>query len=439
MINRFIREWEYLPIAKEDFGDAASVTRAQADRLISVARSASDHIGLGGEDAGRVLTDGRNRLRAGQVVGLIATRDVTLEILPKIDGNDAGRTRENLVRMLSKTLDLPIAGGALTNLGVQRYDLLEIIIRLFCDRLFEAVHRGLPRRYIGCEDDLPVLRGRLDLVRQFTIHAGKPQRLACRYEEPSPDIPLNQIMKSAVSRLRGIARAPGNQRRLFELELAFAEVGAVSSSHLPWDRVVLDRTNRAWADLLKLAKLLLGDRFQTTSSGRDAGFSLLFEMNTLFEEFVGRTLRATLLRNGARVSLQRMKGHALKDSDGKGRFATMPDIVVETPGHDDWIIDTKWKRLKGSIDDPKHGVAQADVYQMMAYSQVYRCKRLMLLYPHHNEIRKEPGRIAEFNITGTDDSQLVVATLDLSDISTVPEQLRRLLGHELEWASLRVA
>lgn len=60
MIKRFIREWEYLRIAKEDSGDAEAVARAQADRLLSVARIASDHIGLGGEDAGRVLADGRN-------------------------------------------------------------------------------------------------------------------------------------------------------------------------------------------------------------------------------------------------------------------------------------------------------------------------------------------------------------------------------------------
>lgn len=262
MINRSIREWEYLSIAREGSGDSKSVTRAQADLLLGVARGASDHLGLGGKDAGRVLTDGRNRLRAGQVVWLIATRDVTLEILPKIDGNDAGRTRENLVRMLSKTLNLPIADGVITNLGSQRYDLLEILIRLFCDRLFEAVHKGLTRRYVACEDDLPVLRGRLDLIRQCTINAGQPQNLACRYEELSPNIPLNQIMKSAVARLRGIARAPGNQRRLFELELAFAEVGVVCSSRLPWNEVVLDRTNRAFANLLKLAQLLLGDRFQ---------------------------------------------------------------------------------------------------------------------------------------------------------------------------------
>jgi 5-methylcytosine-specific restriction enzyme subunit McrC len=326
----------------------------------------------------------------------------------------------------------------ITNLGSQRYDLLEILIRLFCDRLFEAVHRGLTRRYIASEDDLPVLRGRLDLIRQFTINAGQPQNLASRYEELSPNIPLNQIMKSAVARLRCIARAAGNQRRLFELELAFAEVGAVSSSQLPWNEVVLDRTNRAWADLLTLAQLLLGDRFQTTSSGSNAGFSLLFEMNTLFEEFVGRSLRAALLRNSTHVRLQRMKGHALIDADGKGRFATQPDIVVEALDHDDWIIDTKWKRLKG-IDDRKYGVAQSDVYQMMAYSQVHHCKRVMLLYPHHNGIHQEPGRIADFNVSGTNDTKLVIATLDLSDVSSVPAQLRRLLDHKSESVSARVA
>jgi 5-methylcytosine-specific restriction enzyme subunit McrC len=42
------------------------------------------------------------------------------------------------------------------------------------------------------------------------------------------------------------------------------------------------------ASLLALAKLILGDRFQTTTAGEARGFSLLFEMNTLFEEFVGR-------------------------------------------------------------------------------------------------------------------------------------------------------
>lgn len=44
------------------------------------------------------------------------------------------------------------------------------------------------------------------------------------------------------------------------------------------------------------------------------------------------------------------------------------------------ILDTKWKHL--SEDRYKHyGVAQADIYQMFAYSRKYGVKEVILLYP----------------------------------------------------------
>ena len=56
------------------------------------------------------------------------------------------------------------------------------------------------------------LRGRLDVVRQFSTLAASPDRLACRFDELSSDIPLNQIMKAAVAKLLRLSRAPQNQR-----------------------------------------------------------------------------------------------------------------------------------------------------------------------------------------------------------------------------------
>ncbi|WP_294533625.1 hypothetical protein [uncultured Rhodoblastus sp.] len=44
-----------------------------------------------------------------------------------------------------------------------------------------------------------------------------------------------------------------------------------------------------------------------------------------------------------------------------------------------WAIDTKWKRISARIDDPKQGVSQGDVYQMMAYAHLYKAPRLTLL------------------------------------------------------------
>ncbi|MGR3370470.1 MAG: 5-methylcytosine restriction system specificity protein McrC [Sagittula sp.] len=59
-----------------------------------------------------------------------------------------------------------------------------------------------------------------------------------------------------------------------------------------------------------------------------------------------------------------------------GLFQTKPDILIRRGGTVTHVIDTKWKRISSRIDDPKQGVSQADVYQMMAYAQLYLAPRL---------------------------------------------------------------
>lgn len=417
-----LREWEYLPIG--DSAAGGEITRKAADRLMAAARRSE----LGGGDGETILVNGHARLRAQQTVGVLVTPDATLEILPKIDGLDDGSTRQRLIHMLARVLDLDIASGALTQLGWQHHDLLEVLIRLFCDQLFTVVHRGLPRRYVPQEDDLPALRGRLDVQRQFTVLAASPQRLACRYDDLSADIALNQIMKAAVTRLRRIAKASETQRRLSELALVFADVSSVPVRSLPWNEVILDRTNATWASLLALARLLLGEKFQTTSLGAGEGFSLLFEMNTLFEEFIGRSLQRALAGSGLTVRLQGPRDHALLSDDNALRFATKPDIVISDGNRVRLIIDTKWKRLTGPVEDQKRGVGQADVYQMMAYAHVYGCDRLMLLYPHHEKAGSLEGRQTGHLIRGTDDARLAIATVGLADFAGLDERLRSLVS-----------
>jgi 5-methylcytosine-specific restriction enzyme subunit McrC len=430
MIWRSIREWEALRISES--GADNVVTRRQANQLVAAGRHGQASLRLGGTGAERVLTDGLHELRAQQVVGVVAAPKVALEILPKIDGLSEGGTRSNLVRMLARTLNLKIAHGALASLDWQRENLLEILISLFSDRLFEAVHRGITRRYVPIESDRSALRGRLNIVRQFTVLAVSPQRLACRFQELRADIPLNQILKAAVTYLRFISYLPENQRRLSELELAFADVAAVPIDRLPWHKIILDRTNTAYHDLIEISELLLGKRFQTTSAGPGLGFSLLFEMNTLFEKFIGICLKAAARNSGVRITLQAPQSYALIEiGSDKKRFMTKPDIVVHIDGEPIMIIDTKWKRLSRSIDDAKHGVSQPDVYQMMAYAHVYRVKNLLLLYPHHTELGADEGILCDHKIIGTDHTRLCVATVDLSNLNDVSSRLWTLVSNIL--------
>jgi len=416
-----LREWEYLKIGEA--GGAETVARDVANGLIAAAVASP----LGGEEGQNILINGHKRLRAQQVVGMLVSRQATLEILPKIDTLETSATRTNLVHMLARVFDLNVETGGGIAVDTQKKDLLEVFIGAFCQGLFEAIRKGLARSYIRRENDLPAMRGRIDIKRQFTVLAVSPQKLACRYEELDPDIPLNQVMKATVGRLSRLSRSLENQRRLSELSFALAEVTAIPVQSLPWNNVVLDRTNVAWSSLLRLARLFLNSDFQTISAGSHSGFSLLFEMNVLFEEYIGRTMRAALSHEEFTVQLQGPREFVLRDQNGHRRFATRPDIVVRREGKIALIVDTKWKRLKGALEDPKRGVGQADIYQMIAYAHVYRCDRLLLLYPHEEGADDEEGVISTLSVQGTEKTKIYIASISLVDLQTVECRLLALV------------
>jgi 5-methylcytosine-specific restriction enzyme subunit McrC len=324
MIRRTLREWQRISYGDDD----TTIPQAEADRIAAIA-ARSTFAGRGGEG---VLEHGRNGLRARGVVGVIASQGCQLEILPKIEGLGERETsddalRRRLIHMLAVVHDLRIDAGPLTQLGWQKDTVLELLIRLFCARLAEAVRKGLPRRYLDHADDLPSLRGRLDVTRQFSRNAVAPQKLACRYDDLSSDIALNQVMRAAVKRLQCFAQAPANQRILRELGFAYADVTEVPIPDLQWDLITLDRTNQRWSELLSFSRLLLADRYQQTSAGAIVGHALLFEMNTLFEQYVARLVTRALVGSGYRVAAQSGHRDCLFE-ESTGRFRTKPDLII---------------------------------------------------------------------------------------------------------------
>ena len=406
-----LREWEALPIGND------GLPERDAQRLHAAAERAARHLRLP-ETA--VLTRTHRSLRAGQVVGILSIPGRTVEILPKIDGND-GAVRSALVRMLAVAWDLRVAEGELAALDTQRHDLLELLIRLFADRLLAAVRRGMPRRYLVHEEDLALLRGRLDVKRQFTHLAVRPDRLACRYDELSEDTPLNRVLKAAVTRLAGLVRSAANFRRLAELTARFEFVR--NSSDPLREPVRLDRTNTAFHAFYRLAKLFLTGDWQSTTGGRSAGLALLFPMNELFEAFIGRSLERALAPRT--VHLQHRRRSALTGANGEPLFALQPDVVIEESDARPVVLDTKWKRLTPRARGCKTtmGVAQSDVYQMLAYARAYDAQRLVLIYPWHEEMGTHQGMHRQWFVTGTD-CRLDVATVDVGRPGEVVKVLR---------------
>jgi 5-methylcytosine-specific restriction enzyme subunit McrC len=405
-------------------------TRSQANALLLAARSHP----LANRSGTNILVDRYTEIWAQQVVGVIAAPGCSFEILPKIDAtsdeNDE-TIRTRLVSMLDVALGLKLGDGQALAMARQKETLLDILIRLFADRLLAEARRGLPRAYMAQEENLAALRGRLDVIRQFTHNAVRPDRLACRFDTLMPDTPLLRVMKACVLMLRRHARVLETQRRLDELRFLLAEVSDVPVNALPWAQVRIDRTNRRWETLYGLAKLFLKREWQRTNHDAQAGLgiTLLFAMNDLFEAYVAALARRALLGSDLTVHSQGGLRYCLMEEGdgGKERFQTTPDILIKRNGQVVMVIDTKWKLIGRNPEDKKRGVSQSDVYQMMAYARLYQCREVMLLYPHHASLGSEALDAGYGMMEG--DERLRIASVDLvAGKRAVEQQLEGLIA-----------
>lgn len=392
------REWDVFPIDKN------GLRQNEAEAFFKTAERTARELRL---PQGAVLNRVVGGLKAGQVCGVISYQGRSLEILPKIDGTGS-ESRLALVRMLSVASDLRVSDGELAQLQTQRRDLLELLISLFARRLIRAMKGGIQRRYMRQEDDLPFVRGTINIGQQLTKRPVAPTKLFCEFDELSENTPLNRVMKAATLRLLGVSKSAENQRRLQIILDAYRDVGR---SYSPLSEPIEnDRSATAFADLIPLARLLLKGDWQNTTSGNATGTALLFPMNDLFERYIARRAQQTLGRG--LVHKQHFRHHALRDK----LFRMIPDLVVEYVG-EPVIIDTKWKRLVPS-DTRRLGVAQSDIYQMLAYGHSYTADgsrpRLVLLYPHHSELGKSEGILRQWSVTGSE-LPLTIATVDISE------------------------
>lgn len=417
-----VREYGKLKVGEFDPA-LPSVTSAQAERLANLKATY-------GFDVFKYVNG--KTLSAQQFVGAFQLGQHTVEVLPKIETDDV-HVRRNLVAMLAATLDLDISEGDVARLATQNLGILEILIRLFCDKLFEQIHRGLVRRYEAREENLSVLRGKLGVVEQIRLNAANPERLYCKFDEFQEDNPLNQVFKAALRLLLRVSRDLKNQRQLAELLLVFESVSDIPRESLPWTRVVIDRLSERYRPCLKLAELFLKGTPPDVTGGETLGFSLFFDMNVLFEEFIGRIAMRVFRPMGFHLTLQGPQKHLAFDTNlNRPAFALKPDVVCRHQSSVAWILDTKWKQL--SPDEAKDGVSQSDMYQMYAYANCYDCQNVVLLYPHSRKLGLEPGARAAYQINpvatgnGARVRQVSVATICLKELTTIPIQLKQVVG-----------
>ncbi|QPH86404.1 McrC family protein [Campylobacter concisus] len=324
------------------------------------------------------LKPGRDKksdfLQAQNYVGIIQTKSGdSLEILPKIHDNDNGGNKEAvenskriLLRMLKTLKNHPFKNINIANLKSLNLPLLEIFISMFLDEVSKLVKIGIKSDYVELEDNLKFLKGKLKISEQIRKNIVHKERFYVCYQEFSIDRAENRLIKSTLEFLYRHSKSSKNQRLIREYLFIFDEISSSSDINADFSRLKLNRQTKHYEQALLWSKIFLQNKSFSPYRGSDVAFALLFDMNTLFESYVGNFIKKKLP-----YTILQHRGKYLIE-EPKRDFWLKPDIFLK----DKFIADAKWKIVK-SRDD----ISQADLYQLYAYGKKYECGRLYLVYP----------------------------------------------------------
>lgn len=361
-------------------GPVGDLTSLEADAL-----GAAEHL-----LPGNCLEWGRNRVKFRQFCGVVQVQQLLqIEILPKVFPHQTlEQQRTTLIHMLDISGDIQGLSTQHAELGTNSHRLLDIFIRHFLRLLEVQLQQGLLRDYWDVEDTLEQVRGRIDIVRQLRENLLKPQRLACTFNELVADIPVNRLLHTALLCMINLTSAPALRQRIQSMRMYFNGIGTIPQVDQLPRTDDLNRMQRRYASVLELARLFIQGQYLDVRAGQQRVYSLLFDMNQLFERYVATTLRPTVRRHGMRMLLQGPRRYLGQDNVGKKRLLMRPDITLLDALHRPAaILDAKWKLLTSG--NPLASLSPVDFYQLSAYASAYRCRRVMLLYPEQVDFRGE--------------------------------------------------
>jgi len=368
-----------------------------------------------------------DRIRAGSIVGVIATPIAIIEILPKIfkyrDDEDGTDNRTGLIRLLSYVFDLPIR---MREAHLRQFkSLLEFYIRLFAEMLSERLMSNFRREFVAVEDNSRYLKGRLLIAENIRYNYIHKERFFVRYDEFSPDNLLNRILKFTCKLLFDYT-IQSQTKNILNQCLSFFE--EVSDDQITSDDVECLRITRMTEDyrhIIDLVRLFIRYYSPTTEAGGHRSFAIAFDMEKLFELFCYRFIRAHLGQICEKLKSCNVKKqgdrYLLKVKDkGKELFQLNTDLSITQGNNTKVIIDTKYKELRKETEGGRykehHGISQGDLYQMFAYLKKYECQNGILLYPkYHNgfELKNEDDY---YNMEYNDDTNLHIRQVSLTSM-----------------------
>ena len=361
-------------------------------------------------DNSPIFTFGNRCLVAQKWVGVVALPDYTIEILPKIfDEASVEKSRDILVRMLLVAHLSTNIRQMPASLSMKKHSLMEMLIETFLVELQTYVDSGLQHDYKKVSQNIKKVKGKILFNQHINRNAWNPTHFYCRYSSYQEDTELNQFFKACLLCMAVATNDMRNKKKIDELLPAFYYVSSITREEALNLNIEFTPINIRAEEAFKYGSMFLENIYATLNAGATKIYSMLFDMNLLYETFI---YRAALTAFGNRVTYQRKAGYVVsRDADAKRFICMRPDLTVKANDGTEIIIDTKWKI-------PNKFAKESDIYQMNAYStSSNKVSKVVLLYPHLDSTEKMVGKYT-FLLGNGHARALEIKTIDITKVLT---------------------
>lgn len=299
-------------------------------------------------------------------VGMLQVGDLSIEILPKVSrtaADDPVRWKSLLLRMLARTKNIPLYETDLQLQTLSRQPLSDIFLTAYIRELDALIRKGLLKAYRKEAKNRRTLKGKLDFSRNIKYNAFHQELFYTNATVYDYQSLFNRILIQALRCIRTVPCVKTDAKRILD---TWGGLTPVAPDAVCWQKPMFDRRTDGYRKAMLYAKMILTGYNPSLRQGSLPVISFLFDMNRLFEAYVFQTLR----RTGRFEKIMAQSG---------GKFwrnmILRPDILAEYNGQE-YVLDTKWKRL-----DQYSDVAENDLRQIFAYCHKFSCDKGYLVYP----------------------------------------------------------
>ena len=369
-----------------------------------------------GKDVLQFTGNGRY-LQAKSYVGTIQTTSgFILEILPKtvskkeLSDEEQKEQIKNSKQIFMKLLHLLHKLPNYKNIDsanferIKDLEIFEIFIFMFLEEVGIIIKKGIKSDYVGFEDNLFYLKGKLLINEQIKRNSIHKERFYVQYDDYNQNRAENRLIKSTLKLLSNISRDFDNQRKIRQYLEHMNWIDLSLNIDKDFSMVKTGRGMEHYKNALIWSKVFLKKESFSSFSGDTVAFAILYPMEKLFECFVEWWLEKKYPH--LQIEVQNGGYDFVIKENNKQLFGVRPDFLIKKENKVICVADAKWKLIENDGD-----FSQSDFYQLFAYKHIFSYQEkikdrenkklaLRIYYPKIEKVFEKPKIFQYFGEEG---------------------------------------